>query len=183
MQLLSEPDIPPVPPQVLTGIEWHMSCYAPARTRRDTSHVAVAYAFGLVAFKTIVRIPNSQTRTVCFSVSTLLRGLLFVSCVIPVCWWIAIKVKHLSAFPSLKLKFMLPYNIFWKNTSKVCEVWVSDHSEYEDGFLLGCGDRWFGSGYQHFSETCCFHLQARRVPWKWSQYYGPDYTEPHPGML
>jgi hypothetical protein len=38
-QLLSELDIPPVPLQVLTGIDWHMNHYASDRTRLDFSHL------------------------------------------------------------------------------------------------------------------------------------------------
>lgn len=38
-QLLSELDIPPVPLQVLSGIDWHMSHCALDRTRLDFSHL------------------------------------------------------------------------------------------------------------------------------------------------
>ena len=39
-QLLSELDIHPVPLQVLTGIDWHMSHCASDRTRLDFSHLS-----------------------------------------------------------------------------------------------------------------------------------------------
>jgi hypothetical protein len=46
---------------VLTGKEWHTSRHAPDKARQDLSCLPVTCAFVSPAFKSVIRVPSSQT--------------------------------------------------------------------------------------------------------------------------